>query len=134
MIAAPEDKPASARTGRWVRLSIRDKMIAIIGLPTLAIYVVVLGAVLARLAASNEKDVKRTMTDWAVSSAARFDAAFERAAAICRTTANMMESAPDLTEPQIYAQLKANVLQDDAVYGAAMAFEPGTFKTDDSLY
>ena len=45
-----------------------------------------------------------------------------------------MATTPDLTEAQIFAQLRANVRQNSMVYGAAMAFEPGTFKPDDSLY
>ena len=124
----------SARGPARRDLGIRGKMILIVGLPTLAIYVLVLGFALWHLSASSRRGVEQDMTERALRYAGGFDAAFEQAAAIARTTAALMEAAPDLTEAQIYAQLRANVLQNELVYGAAMAFEPGTFKKDDSLY
>ena len=121
------------RPRRWL-LGIRGKMIAIIVGPTLLIYVVVLGVMFSRLIPAIEGDVQEQMTARAVHSAARFDAAFEQAAAIARTTASVMEAAPDLNEAQIFELLRDNVLQNEVVYGAAMAFEPGTFRSDDSLF
>lgn len=108
-------------------------MIAAIAVPTLLVYLTVLGLMLVRLSKQGRDELRSTATERATSYAARFDAAFERAAAVARVTAGLMENAPDLTEVQIVNQLRANVLQDDAIYGAAVAFEPGTFKTDDSL-
>jgi HD-GYP domain-containing protein (c-di-GMP phosphodiesterase class II) len=117
-----------------IRPGIRGKMIAIIALPTLVIYLVVLGFMFSRLVASGRTQVERDMTERAVNYADRFDGAFERAASIALTTARLIETAPDLSEEQILAQLRANVLQDDAIYGAAMAFEPGAFKPGDELF
>ena len=71
-----------------------------VALPTLAIYLGVLGLTFLRLATLQRDQLEREMTTRAVSDAARFDAAFERLAAVARTTAQAMESAPDLTEEQ----------------------------------
>ncbi len=114
--------------------TIRWKMIALIALPTLAIYIVVLGLTMRHLRSDSRAEVKRDMTRLADNYAARFDYAFREAAAIAITTARAMEVRPDASEEQIYAQLRANVLQNPAVYGAAMAFEPGTYRTGDELY
>ena len=64
------------------------------------------------------------MTQLANQLAARFDGAFREAAAIATTTSRFMENAPAPSLEQVYAQLTANTLQNPAVYGSAMAFEP----------
>ncbi|MCP3905972.1 MAG: SpoIIE family protein phosphatase [Planctomycetes bacterium] len=113
--------------------SLRAKMIALIALPTLVIYVVVIGTMMIHLREDVRAEVEEEMTRLAANYAARFDGAFREAAAIAITTARMMETAPDLSEERVYAQLRSNVLQNHAVYGAAMAFEPGTFGDGDDL-
>ena len=109
-------------------------MIALIALPTLVIYVVVMGLTVAHLRGENRAEVEQEMTRLAANYAARFDGAFKEAAAIAITTARFMETEPDLSEAKIFAQLSANTLQNPVVYGAAMAFEPGAFKTGDTLF
>ncbi|MFG0285123.1 MAG: HD domain-containing phosphohydrolase [Phycisphaerales bacterium JB039] len=106
------------------RLGIRGKMIAMIALPTLAIYLGILGAMLLRLGEINRHEVEQLMTERAVTSAAGLDSGFREVAAIALATANLMETVPELTDAQIAAQLSANVLQNHAIFGAAMAFEP----------
>ncbi len=117
-----------------MRQTIRGRMILLIALPTLVIYVLVLGLAMAILRDMHQREVEREMTRLAVNFAARFEGAFREAAAVADATAHFMETAPDLAERQIYTQLRANVAQVPAIYGAAMAFEPGSYKTDDSLY
>jgi sigma-B regulation protein RsbU (phosphoserine phosphatase) len=117
-----------------LRLKIRGKMIALIALPTAVIYVVVLGLTMAHLRGKNRVEIEQEVTRLAVNTAARFDGAFREAAAIAITTARFMETAPDLSEAQIFEQLSANVDQNPVVYGAAIAFEPGSYKRDDSLF
>ncbi len=109
-------------------------MIALIALPTLVIYVLVLGIAMAQLRVQQRREVEGEMTRLAVNFAARFEGAFREAAAVAEATARFMETQPDLSERQIYSQLRANVAQIPAIYGAAMAFEPGSYKADDSLY
>lgn len=105
-----------------------------IALPTLVIYVVVLGLLVARLHAVNRVQVQAEMTALAVNYAGRFDGAFREAAAIARTTAAFMDSAPEVSEEAIYTQLRANTLQNPIVFGAAMAFEPGAYYQDDRRF
>ncbi|MHC4767059.1 MAG: hypothetical protein ACYTF2_18370 [Planctomycetota bacterium] len=100
-------------------------MIALIALPTAVIYVVVLGLMMSYLRGESRAEVEQEMGRLAGNYAARFDGAFREAAAIARATARFMETAPDLDQAQIFAQLSANTFQNRAVYGAAMAFEPG---------
>ena len=115
-------------------MTVRRKMIALIVLPTLTIYVVVLGLTMVHLQRGSQEEVEQNMSRLAANYAARFDGAFREAAAIANATARFVETEPDLKEPQLFAQLRANVNQNPDVYGAAMAFEPGLYKTDDSLF
>ncbi len=108
-------------------------MIALIALPVLVIYVAVLGVAMARMRADARAEVEASMTRLAANYAARFDGAFREARAVADSTARFFETAPQLTEAQIYAQLRANVLQNPLVFGAAAAFEPGALRADDSL-
>ena len=109
-------------------------MIALIALPTLAIYVLVLGLAMAHLRGENRVEIEAEMTRLAGDWAARFDDAFRSAAVLAEATARLIEDEPDLDEQQIFKQLQAMIGLDPVVYGAAMAFEPGTFKSDDSLF
>jgi sigma-B regulation protein RsbU (phosphoserine phosphatase) len=117
-----------------MKTTIRKKMIALIALPTLVIYVGMLGVMMVFLRGEARRDVEHQMTRLAGNYAARFDGAFREAAAVATATARFMETRPDLTEAEIFAQLTANTLQNPVIYGAAMAFEPGTFRSDDSLF
>src|SRR5262245_33338117 len=103
---------------------IRTKMIAMIALPTLLIYVVVLGITMLHLRKQARDDVDREMVRLANQLAGRFDGAFREAAAIAVTTARSMEIAPLTDRKKIEDFLAADTLENPAVYGAAMAFEP----------
>jgi phosphoserine phosphatase RsbU/P len=109
-------------------------MILLIALPTLLIYLVVLALTMGHLRAAGRREVERFTTRLAANYAARFDGAFRATAAIAPSTAHFLERVPDLTERQLLDQLRANTLQDPLVYGAAIAFEPGAYRTDDSLF
>ena len=105
-----------------------------IALPTLVIYVVVIGLMMVHLRTEARAEVETEMTRLAANYAARFDGAFREAAAVATATARFIETAPDLTEEQLFAQLRANTELNPLVYGAAIAFEPGTFKSGDTLF
>ena len=109
-------------------------MIVLIALPTLIIYVVVLGLAIGHLRDAATAEVEGEMTQLADSYAGRFDGAFREVAAIAATTARFLETEPDLAEEKIYQQLRANTLQNPIVYGAAVAFEPGTYRRGDELF
>ena len=117
-----------------MRVSLRTRMLAMIVVPTLAIYVVILGFAMLRLREDARHEVEAEMTRLASGYAARFDGAFRAAAAVATTTGRLMETADDLSERQIFAQLSANTRQNPSIYGAAMAFEPGTRTEGDELY
>ena len=117
-----------------MRYSIRSRMIALIALPTFVIYVVVIGLMMVHLRTEARAEVETEMTRLAGNYAARFDGAFREAAAVATATARFIETDPDLTEEQLFAQLRANTELNPLVYGAAIAFEPGTFKAGDTLF
>jgi sigma-B regulation protein RsbU (phosphoserine phosphatase) len=105
-------------------VSIRNKLLLYIGAPTLAIYVGVLGLALERLMVMNRREMEASVTQQAVSDAARFDAAFREIATIALVTARFIENDSGVTIEGITRQLRANLSIDRAVYGAACAFEP----------
>jgi sigma-B regulation protein RsbU (phosphoserine phosphatase) len=114
--------------------SVRTRMIAFVVVPTALIYVGVLGATMAHLRQSARRDVEREMTRLAAHHASGFDAAFSAASAPAIANARFAQIHPDLTEAQIAELLRAALAQDPAVYGAAMAFEPGTYRGPDELF
>ncbi len=117
-----------------MRHTIRTRMIAMIAMPTLVIYVVVIGLMMEHLRKEARAEVETEMTRLAGNYAARFDGAFREAAAVANAMARFIETAPDFTEGQLYTQLRANTELNPLVYGAAVAFEPGTYKRGDALF
>lgn len=108
-------------------------MITMIALPTLIIYVAVLGFTMLQLRERARESAEQDMTQLANQLAARFDGAFQEAAAIATTTARFMEIIDPPSLEQIYAQLTAHVQENPAVYGSAMAFEPEDPNSDADL-
>ncbi len=105
-------------------------MILLIGAPTLLIYVAILSITLVKLESAAKRNIETEMTRFAANLAARFDGEFREVKTVADTTADFLRAVPDVTIDQIFAQLEANVLQNGAIYGAAMAFEPGSFPTE----
>ncbi len=106
----------------------------LIVLPTLVIYVVVLGMAANQVYVLSRQEVQDDMARLATNYAARFDGYLREAAMIAEVTAGFMCSHPRQTESQVFQQLRSNVELMPLVYGACMAFEPGAFKQDDSLF
>ncbi len=115
-------------------MKLRRKMLVWIVLPTLTIYVVVLGITMTRLSESARLETEQRMSRLAANYAARFDAAFRAAAAVADTTARQLTRSPVESEDAIFDILRGNVEHDPLIHGAAMAFEPGTLKPADVLY
>ena len=107
-----------------MRLSTRWNILLLTVVPITVIYLGIFGFSLVRMKQQAEHDVKEYVTEVAARFASEFDADLREVAQIARSTATFMEANPNLTEDQIYAQLRANVLQRELVYGSAMAFEP----------
>ncbi len=117
-----------------MRQSIRSKMIAWIALPTLLIYLLVAIGALLFLRRVEESYARTRMTQLAANYARQFDLLLRESAMIADTSARLLEIEPQPAEEKIYELLSSNVNNGRYVYGSACAFEPGTYKTDDSLY
>src|SRR5688572_8597194 len=115
-------------------MSIRRQMILLIVLPTLAIYVVILGLTTLHNYRESKRAVQRSMTQLADSYASRLDGHLREVAQIAQTNAGLMATIDTLADEKIYQQLQSDVTRSPFVYGAAMAFEPGTIKPGGSLF
>jgi sigma-B regulation protein RsbU (phosphoserine phosphatase) len=115
-------------------MTIRRQMILLIALPTLVIYLVVLGVTAFYAYQAARAAVEREMTRLASNFAARFDGHLREAARIAETTARSMEAVHSVSDDEIYELLSRNVMQTDLVYGACLAFEPGTRRPAGTLF
>ncbi len=115
-------------------IALRRQMFLFIAAPTFLIYVMILGLTTYYAYRESEQALQRDMAQLAASYAAQFDGRLREAAQIAETTARFMETIGELSDDKIYEQLERNVLQSSSVYGAAMAFEPGTIKPVDVLF
>jgi len=114
--------------------SIRSRLITWIALPTLVIYVGVLGFLFLRLRDANRTEVERNMMASANGYAAHVDAALREVASVARASASFAAIEPGLGEEQVYELLRANLQQNPLIYGSAMAFEPGAFREGNELF
>lgn len=115
-------------------MSIRRQMILLIALPTLTIYLLVVGLTVVYVYRDTYRSIMGHKTRLAASYAARFDGCLREAARIADTTARVMETVPGISDAQVYDLLARNVEQTKLVYGACMAFEPGTRKPGATLF
>jgi PAS domain S-box-containing protein len=107
--------------------SIRRKIIFSIIVPVLILSAVFLFARASRLEKDTEQRTQLDLQEMGTSQAQRFDLALKGMAAVAESMANFLETHPDITEAQAYELLRRNTLQNPAIYGAALAFEPNTF-------
>ncbi len=114
-----------------MRLSTRWKILLLTVLPITVIYVAIFGFSLVQMRQQARREVEKYVTELAGRFASEFDSELQEVAQVAESTATFIETCPEVTEEQIYAQLKANVSQKELIYGAAMAFEPGTFQGHD---
>lgn len=117
-----------------MRLSIRQKMTLMIGLPAAAISL----GVMVWLIAFGQEQAKRIkeieMAENATSAAAQFESYIGKASQVADMTARFMDFVPDLQDSQIYGLLRDNVGLNQRIFGAALAFEPGTYKEEEVLF
>ncbi|MHC4150650.1 MAG: SpoIIE family protein phosphatase [Planctomycetota bacterium] len=116
--------------------SLRNKMIAMIALPTLVIYVLVLGVTWVYLGRQMTRQTEMEMQRLADIYAEKFNEILLKTANVADVTASLLGSIDDLehSEEKIFQILRNNVSSDPIIYGAAMAFEPGIAKDEDLLY
>jgi sigma-B regulation protein RsbU (phosphoserine phosphatase) len=109
-------------------------MIALIALPTLAIYVVIIGITWLYLTRESHQQIESELKYMAGIYADKFDKILQQATDVADMTSNTAGIIDDLTEEKIFLLLQSNVHQLPFIYGSCMAFEPGTMVKDDSLY
>jgi len=114
--------------------TLRRKMITFIALPTFIIYVVIMGFVWTYLSIQQHQEVESKMQHLSVIYADKFNDILAKASNVADAAAGSASIIETLTEDKIFRLLENSVNQMPFNYGACMAFEPGTFKRDDSLY
>lgn len=114
--------------------SIRNKMILFIGAPTVAIYIGVMVWILMFSKWQAQRFHRQEMMDQAESAAARFDGYVYKAAKMSEVTAGFITQVPKIEEQQLFGVVKNLVENNQRIFGAALAFEPGMFKSDDTLF
>ncbi len=116
-----------------MHVSIRQKIILFTVVPITLIYVVIFGFGLNQGQQRATIDTEKRLTQMAGHYASKVDAHMRELAQIARSTANFLENDPDQTPQELYELLRTNVRQSPAVYGAAVAFVPGSYP-DKSLF
>ncbi len=109
-------------------------MLLWIALPTLAIYLLILGISGYLNYQHSLASAQHNMMELAISYAARFDAQLREAVQIAETNASFMQTAGAPADAKLYEQLEQIVEQSPMVYGGAIAFEPGTVKPAGELF
>jgi sigma-B regulation protein RsbU (phosphoserine phosphatase) len=115
-------------------MTLRRQMILRIAVPTLVIYVVILGVATWFAYRESKRAVERSMTQLASSYAARFDGQLREAAQIAGTMSGWLETTEAQPDEAVYRHLEHAVRQSPLVYGACTAFEPGTVKPANLLF
>ena len=117
-----------------MRVPIRWKLLVWTVVPILVVFIVVMGVTVTLLQRQARREVESHMIELTAHHAARFDGRLREMVRIATSTATFLETAPDLDESQLRAQLRATVGQSPLIYGAAIAFERGQFATDRELF
>ena len=89
--------------------SIRKKMLVFILIPVVGIDAMTAAWNIFKTQQWNIREARRHMTILVENQAGQFGSQLREIAQIASSTASFLESAPDLTEENLYAQLKKNV-------------------------
>ena len=117
-----------------MQLSIRWKLILSIVLPLVVLSAMVFSFTIDRIYSFSKERLHEQATDQARNYAARLDGQFQSFAQVARSTAEFLAIQPDISEPQLYAMLNANITQNPLIYGSAIAFEPYQFREELKLF
>lgn len=108
-----------------MKLTLCQKLILAIGLPLLAVYLVVLISDYRQLRNFALERMENQLMQQASAYAARFEHQFQSIAQIGRATAAFLNSNDQFkNDEEIFAVLEAAIKMDPLVYGACVAFEP----------
>ncbi len=114
--------------------SIRWKLIISIILPLLAVTGIVMGLTFQRVYNSATSSLQQQYIREINLLARSIDNEFVSLSRIADDTAIFLAIHPDLNEPQLYEMLRRNASRNPLIYGAAIAFEPYTFKREQRLF
>ena len=119
-----------------MRVPFRWKLILAIGTPLLVVYLVVLAIAYDTLKARAYHQAQTRVSELALRRAAVLDGRLKTIEQVARSTALFLTAhaeaaGPEVPGSELFALLRQNVLVNDLIYGACIAFEPGTFKTPD---
>ena len=117
-----------------MKLSIRRKMILFIGVPSILIIISAMVWVLGFAERQARRAHQAEMAETATIVASNFDEHLGRAARVADSTARFVAFLPNLEDGQIYGLLSGNVEGNPRIFGAAMAFEPGSYKAEGVLF
>jgi len=117
-----------------VRFTIRRKILLFTVVPAVLILALLLGINAYRLYRRQTVIVDQEMALVARRHARTIDAAMREAAQVARTTAAFVGLSESLSEAEYYGLLRANVSQNEVIYGAALAFEPGAIDPERRLF
>ena len=109
-------------------------MLLLIALPCTAIYLAALFFILRASWVESYTNTERRFSNIAQHIANQFEQYLTKSANIADTGASFFNSLDDPKEKKLYDLLAANVANNPEIYGSAIAFEPGTYRDDDSLF
>ncbi|MCK5696677.1 MAG: PAS domain S-box protein [Gammaproteobacteria bacterium] len=104
-------------------LSIRFKIIFLTVIPIAIIYLLIFGFGIYHIQKHYFDDVEKDLTRLTQHYAGIFSGFLSESAQIARSTAANIEQNSQMTEHQLYAQVKSNLRHNRIVYGSAIAFE-----------
>ncbi|MGL4464956.1 MAG: hypothetical protein ACRC1K_22620, partial [Planctomycetia bacterium] len=108
-----------------MKLSLRWKLLVLIGAPLVACYGSMLAVHYYSSRAQALEGMRGRLEQLTKHHAARFDGEFSTIAQVARTTAAAVGSQNAVDADQLYRLLKRNVDQNPRVFGAGVAFDPG---------
>ncbi|CAH0990583.1 Sensor histidine kinase RcsC [Sinobacterium norvegicum] len=117
-----------------MRLSIRNKMLLFIALPTTVIYLLALTNILLSTWSQTKSQAEQSISEITKVSAFQFNQYISKAAKVADTGASFLDTVPDISEAQLYQILRSNVINNTPIYGSAIAFEPGTYRPGNELF
>ncbi len=108
-------------------MSLRLKFLIFIIAPLFGIFAVILALGLHAFENNTRETVARELLQSAELHAARIEVLLREVAQIASTTADHLSIDSDIDEAAAFEILRSNVASNPLVFGAAIAFEPGTF-------
>ncbi len=108
-----------------MRYLIRTKLILLIGIPVVLTYLAVMAFDILQVRQLVEHETELHMANLVQNYARQFDARLNEIAHVARSTRTFVEIHPEISAEQIYAQLRAHLVQNDLNEMAAIGNKHG---------